>query len=406
LTCFGLHNTVATRTVDGGGIDRRPDDALEADLDIEDAAATAPGASIVSYEGPNTEVGYLDVWSAIVNDDKAKLGSTSWGECEPSQSTAERDALHPLFLQAAAQGQTIFAASGDSGSEDCFSDDASTALAVDSPGNDPYVTAVGGTSLIPNVALANPDHEPAWNDCLDSVGLNCAYRDGGAGGGGLSQAYAKPAWQPIASASTCGTGCRQVPDLSANAGTGEIFESEGQWQLIGGTSVAAPKLAGIAADISSGCVTSIGAFNPKLYALAKTGVYNIALRDVPAGQGNNDLTHTNANRYQTAASFDLATGLGTPLAPGLACPEITHVSPTTAAAGAHVTITGIALARATINFGTKTARVLSRSTTSATVIVPKNSGDVHVSATDPIGSGTRRTAFAYLAAATHTANSL
>ncbi len=393
LTCFGLHNTITTRTVDGGA----PGDtsaSTEANLDIEAAAATAPGAQIVSYEGPNTEAGSVDVWAAIVNDDEAQTISTSWGRCEAREGSAERQALHALFTQAATQGQSVFSASGDAGSEGCVHEGGGAVLSVDSPSDDPLVTAVGGTSLLSKLALTDPKHEPVWNDCLTATGSQCA-NTGGAGGGGLSHSFAKPIWQPVAAASTCAKACRQVPDIALNAGSGEAIATDGVWTLVGGTSVAAPKLAAIAADIATGCVDRIGEYNPKLYALAKTGVYGIALRDVPAGEGNTDLTRNHANRYPAAKGFDLATGLGTPIATGLACPAVNRVTPAGAAAGAHVTVTGLALARATIAFGGKTAKVLSHTTTSVVVIVPSGTGAVDVSASDAMGQGTRHASFAY-----------
>jgi subtilase family serine protease len=393
LRCFGLRNPVSTRPVDGGAR-ADPNGTVEADLDVEDAAATAPGAKIVSYEGPNTEQGSLDVWAAIVHDDAAQVVSTSWGRCEAFASPATRNALHTLFMQAATQGQTIVAAAGDSGSEDCLPGGRTT-LAVDSPAGDPFVTAVGGTSLKPNLATSNPDHEPVWNDCVNATDISCAYTGGGAAGGGESHAFARPSWQPIAAGSTCATSCRQVPDVSVNAGVGEAFYSGGHWYLIGGTSIGSPKVAGIAADITSGCATTLGAFNSKLYKLSRQDTNGVAVRDVPAGEGNNDLTRTNASRYQTADGFDLATGLGTPVATGLACPEVARVTPTSAAAGSRVTIYGLALAHATITFGRTPATVLAQGTTSATLIVPKGAGRQQIRASDVIGQGTYGATFTY-----------
>jgi hypothetical protein len=165
--------------------------------------------------------------------------------------------------------------------------------------------------------------------------------------------------------------------------------------LIGGTSIAAPHLAGIAADVASGCSTRLGSFNPRVYGLAKQGGYGSALRDVPAGQGDNDLTRTNGDRYKSAKGYDLATGLGTPIAPGLACPEIARVRPSAAAASARVTVDGLALTQATVWFGNQPATIVKRSAYSATVVVPSGSGTVTVRATGAIGSGTYRAAFTY-----------
>jgi len=75
-TCFGLQNPVSTVAVDGGGAAGVAGTA-EADADIEQVATQAPGASIVSYEGPNTTMGNYDTWQAIVSQDMAGVISTS-----------------------------------------------------------------------------------------------------------------------------------------------------------------------------------------------------------------------------------------------------------------------------------------------------------------------------------------
>ena len=213
-TCFGLHNTVTKVTVDTGGtIDQGG--TVEADADIEEVATQAPGASILSYEGPNTDQGAFDTWSAIVTQNTASVISTSWGECEPSAvQDGSLDADDTLFLEAAAQGQTVVAATGDSGSEDCLPSSAGTdtSLEVDFPSSDPSVTAVGGTTFTTGGASV------AWNDCEGAVGPSCATLGGdeGSGGGGISQYAVRPSWQPAdwewGSASfLCGTNCPRHP---------------------------------------------------------------------------------------------------------------------------------------------------------------------------------------------------
>src|SRR5439155_4959298 len=172
LQCFGLHNPVTTVGVDGGSPETNPGAILEANLDIEAAAVTAPGANLVSYEGPNSTqsapLGPLHVWSAIVNDDTAQVISTSWVLCEPLERASERKAMHALFVQAAAQGQTIFAAAGDSGSEGCLFETGRATLAVISPASDPFVSGVGGTSLFRPSSPTAPYREPVWNDCQNA----------------------------------------------------------------------------------------------------------------------------------------------------------------------------------------------------------------------------------------------
>ena len=392
--CFGLHNLVSTVAVDGGGT--AGGGTAEADADIEQIATQSPGASIVSYEGPNTNQGSYDVWSEIVNQDTAGVISTSFGLCEPDSVSAGVVTLEDaLFSQAALQGQTILAASGDSGSEDCYppSGNLDTSLQADFPASDPSVTAVGGTTLFSNGTQA------AWNDCEGQTGASCANLGGLAGGGGISRYETRPSWQPAewewGPGNACGTNCRNEPDISVNAGTPEAFYVQGNWGLYAGTSIAAPLVAGLVSDTAEGCLSARrGVIAQSLYGLAGDGDYGTALSDVTTG--DNDLTRTyNGQSFPTAPGYDPATGLGTPIASGWSCPEVSSVSPMEAQPGAAVTIGGLGLETATISFGGRTANVLSATATSATVLVPAGSGTVTVSATSLMGAGTSARSFTY-----------
>ena len=90
----------------------------EAALDIEQAIGLAPQAAIEVYQAPNTIQDLIDDYTAIVNDSSVNVISTSWGSCEVAGSTLYQTE-NTLFMQAAAEGKSVFAASGDSGSEDC-----------------------------------------------------------------------------------------------------------------------------------------------------------------------------------------------------------------------------------------------------------------------------------------------
>jgi subtilase family serine protease len=393
-TCFGLHNLVSTVAVDGGG--SAGGGTAEADADIEQIATQSPGATIVSYEGPNTTQGSYDVWSEIVNQDTASVVSTSYGLCEPDSVAAGVVTLEDaLFSQAALQGQTILAASGDSGAEDCYppSGNLDTSLQADFPASDPSVTAVGGTTLSSNGTQA------AWNDCEGQTGASCANLGNLAGGGGISRYETRPNWQPAewewGPGNACGTNCRNEPDISANAGTPEAFYVQGNWGLYVGTSIAAPLVAGLVSDTAEGCLSARrGVIAQSLYGLAGDGDYGTALTDVTTG--DNDLTRTYGGQFfPTSPGYDPSTGLGTPIASGWSCPEVSSVSPAEAQPGSEVTIGGLGLETATILFGGQTANVLSASATSATVFVPTGSGTVTVSSTSLMGAGTTTRLFTY-----------
>src|SRR2546430_973569 len=75
-------------------------------------------------------------------------------------------AENAIFQQMAAQGQTIYAAAGDSGAYDDYPNNSSQALVVDDPASQPYVVGVGGTTLSVNASTGTYVSESVWNDGL------------------------------------------------------------------------------------------------------------------------------------------------------------------------------------------------------------------------------------------------
>lgn len=386
-TCFGLNTTVTVSQVDGGGT---PDagGTAEADLDIEQMASQAPNVAITSYEGPNTDIGAYDTTAKIVTDDTAKVISDSWGLCEALNSTSGNGSIQSvdvLLEQAATQGQAIFTAAGDDGSEDCFDLDGDTSLQVDYPSSSPWVTAVGGTSRSLNGT------ETVWNQCTGVV-AGSACGEGGAGGGGFSNIEARQSWQEgltAPSGASCGangSNCRMVPDVAMDAGVPVAFFTDGAWDLFVGTSLGAPLTAGIWADRAGGCATTAtGNAAPVLYQLAADGAVGGGFDDITSG--NNDLTGNNAGKYPAETGYDLASGLGSIIAGGVACTEVRSVQPSQGPAGTVVTINGLGLENATITINGVSVPVLSANGTSAQVVMPAGSGTVSVNATGPVADG-------------------
>jgi subtilase family serine protease len=340
--CYRTHATIASVAVDGGA--GRGPGSGEAALDIETLIGLAPNAHVLVYQGPDSSSGApgsgpYDTFSAIVNQDRARVITVSWGQCERALGPTSADAEDTLFEQAAVQGQSITAASGDNGSEDCADSNGvpQPQLAVDDPASQPYVTAVGGTSL---AAVGPRPTEVVWNSSANAADVPF---QPGAGGGGRSSLWPMPANQLDASpalhlspASSPGSGChhvggfcRQVPDVSADAdpatgyliywnGSGMMSGLPSGWQGIGGTSAGAPLWAALIAlaDASRSCRgTSIGFANPALYRAAGTA-YADDFNDVISG--NNDFTGTNGGRFGAGPGYDMASGLGSPNATALA----------------------------------------------------------------------------------------
>ena len=121
---FGTDNTgnITVTNVDGG-----PGTGYgsgEAALDIEDVSALAPGAKIDVFQGPNmnNNWGPLDTWNQIAIADNARQVTSSWGVCEPALQQGApgvEQVENEIFEQMAAQGQSVFDAAGDDGSDSC-----------------------------------------------------------------------------------------------------------------------------------------------------------------------------------------------------------------------------------------------------------------------------------------------
>ena len=364
--CYGLQTALSYVPVDGGAGSGAG--SGEAALDIENLIGLAPAANVIIYQGPNSNSGSpgsgpYDTFSAIINQDRAQVVSVSWGECEAALGISNARAENTLFEQAAVQGQTIVAASGDSGSEDCNTGGGppQTQLAVDDPSSQPLVTGVGGTTLS---SLGPRPGESVWNGGGNVAG---SLLQPGAGGGGISnlwtmpggQLNARPGLKVLAAGATgaqCGAPggyCRQVPDVAANANpaTGYVIywngsgTSPGQttgWQAIGGTSGAAPVWAALIAlaDSSPACGrVPLGDAIPALYRSASAD-YAGTFNDVQSG--NNDFAGTNGGRFAAGAGYDEASGLGSPnaaaLVPALCAHSLRLVTPPTQRSAAHATV--------------------------------------------------------------------
>ncbi len=157
-------NRLATVTIDGGpGPPSDASGSSETTLDVEQSGGIAPGANIVVYLAPNTDQGYLDAFAAAIQGNQADSISTSWGEWEllyesdsvtnafSGQFATFAQAVHELLVEAALQGQSLFAAAGDFGAFDSFEFFPPPAftfpLSVDYPAADTAITAGGGTTL-------------------------------------------------------------------------------------------------------------------------------------------------------------------------------------------------------------------------------------------------------------------
>lgn len=288
-------------TGDGTGNLPGPNPAADAEaaLDLQVAAAAAPGARIAVYFGSNSYAGYHDAVAAAVHDTvrNPRVVSTSWSLGEDEYAPAFLAEMDQLFQEAATLGITICASAGDLGSSGRDQGASDRKAHAHFPATSPSVLACGGTSA--SVAGGAIATEQVWNGGYAA----------GAGGGGVSETFARPSWQPAAQvplSSQRKFAGRGIPDLAAHADGYQVVVA-GESQVLGGTSAVAPLLAGLLTCINQSRAAAgrppLGFINPSLYARPEI------FRDLLAG--NNDLDGT-FGLYSAGPGWDPCTGLGAP----------------------------------------------------------------------------------------------
>jgi hypothetical protein len=259
---------------------------MEESLDVEWAHSIAPQANIILFEANSTS--YTDMLQAVTTAaDTAGVSvvSMSWAGGEfygetSLDSTFETPNGH--------QGVTFLASTGDNGTPAGW------------PAYSPNVVAVGGTSLTVD---DNGDYlsESAWSD----------------GGGGISQVESQPSYQ-VGKVNGTSTTNRTVPDVSMdadpNTGVYVLDSFDGGWLEVGGTSLSCPLWAGLIAIADQGRVADgEGTLDGPSQTLPM-------LYDLPSSDFH-DITTGSNGTYSATTGYDLATGLGTPIAnlliPGL-----------------------------------------------------------------------------------------
>ena len=209
-TANGCFRKVNQRGVQGSYPATNTGWSQETALDLDMASAMCPGCSILLVEADSASFQNL----ATAVNTAAAMGahaiSNSYGGGESGSSSFE-----PFYNYA---GIAVTVSSGDSG------------FGVEFPASSPHVTAVGGTSLVRS-SNSRGWSETAWSGA----------------GSGCSALYAKPTWQ-----TDSGCARRTVADVSAvadpNTGVavfGPANSRTSAWLVFGGTSVAAPLIAGI-----------------------------------------------------------------------------------------------------------------------------------------------------------------
>ena len=323
----------------------------EEQLDVEASYDMAPGASQLVVGGNSCDDGdagnqaLFDADTAVLDGADghplATIASNSWNSGTESQPASYTNIENAYLVRAAAEGVGMYFSSGDS-------------PGVMMPSSDPYATAVGGTSL--GIGASNNRlFETGWSTGAFTLTANNTWRDRGvlaAAGGGPSLLWAEPAYQkgvvPAALTKPLGTrsgAARSVPDISADAdgatgialgtltfpkGGGAPVYGE---SVTGGTSLAAPLVAGMVTAAQQGQAVPFGFLNPVLYKLYGTDAFHDTLpvtSHSPAAERamycapafcqvtalvTTDDQDPDGTSQVTLLGYDNMTGLGTPNGP-------------------------------------------------------------------------------------------
>ncbi len=333
----------------GTGLQTRNIWALETSLDVEWAHSIAPQANILLMTTNPAETlgvqGFPAMMNAeqyIVDHHEATVISQSFASAEEAFSNTQALMnLRHAFISAAANGVTVLASSGDSGTANVLKTPVKKPKtipfpSVEWPASDPLVTGVGGTYLCtnPNTGIGVDTTDPPA-ECQSPV--NPGVRETGwvNSGGGFSHVFAKPSYQDTLPAGSTAIGTmRGVPDVAyqASSHTGVLVydtapgDAEGGvvcpsgnpcsagWYVVGGTSSSSPQWAGLVAIADQIAGHGLGQINPTLYSLANSTDYGSDFFDVTLGSNQTDPTIPG---YDASAGWDPVTGLGTPNAANL-----------------------------------------------------------------------------------------
>ena len=307
---------------------------IENTLDIEMAGSTAPGANIYNVYGPASTTQSLTSSLAFILNPNATYSAlnnvsvitNSWGSTDTNNS-----AWYSYMQEAAARGITVLAASGDSGSNSQSTK--YTGSMVEFPSTMGYnsfgVTAVGGDTLtlLSNLHIKN---EIAWYESSSYTGGNPAGSTGG-----ISSIISEPSWQLNTEANNVINGQgRAVPDVSAIANNtilyisldGTSYYGNPSVDVVAGTSVASPVLAGLVAEMDAVMnhfnQSNLGYLNPSIYRIANEQIQPFSYTNYtgygPTGQYNStlpmmafyDVTQGRNHIYSASFGYDLVTGWG------------------------------------------------------------------------------------------------
>jgi hypothetical protein len=342
-----IHNVLLDQATGAPGQFISPIADAEQVLDIVQSIGMAPGLSQVRvYIGSND----VDILSAISSENLANEVSISWLWLPDDPSSVDQ-----FFQEMAAQGQSVFVASGDYGAY-------SPNNLYYFPAEDDWVTAVGGTTLMTSGAGGFFLLESAWDQS----------------GGGISpDSIPIPAWQAgiATSSNLASTTSRNIPDVAMEADFDNFNCNMGTCSVgWAGTSFASPRWAGFIALVNeqaeAGGEAPVGFINPWLYNTGQSPEYGSEFHDVVSGENDYEPGYG----FYAVPGYDLATGWGSPAGQNL----INAMAPQAGTIGIQLSTTQSGL---TINPGT------SATTTIGVNYLGGFSGNVSLAVTSTLPNG-------------------
>ena len=289
----------------------------EAELDLEIVHSIAPAARLVVYYSDNNSSDIAAAAQAAVTAHPEGIFSVSIGGCEienlvggQPQVTSDQTVWDDALKRLAMTKGSAFIASGDSGAYTCGKNitNSSTGAEVPTvsfPASDAYATAVGGTTLFLG-SSGQYESEAAWGGPFEGDGS----------GGGISQLWQRPSYQTgPGTTNSYSDGDREVPDVSAlgDPNTGWSVYTVGAWNVVAGTSAAAPLWAALTAladqKLSESGLQPVGFANAPIYAFGSDP-------EAWPAKAFNDVTTGENLYYSATAGWDPATGWGSPNAAG------------------------------------------------------------------------------------------
>ncbi|GAA4009923.1 S53 family peptidase [Allokutzneria multivorans] len=307
--------------------------AGEEALDLAAQRSMAPEATFRTFGASSCATAHMyAALQAAITYNATQILSLSWGAIGETVNPALHELISSLGVQAAIQGITLIAASGDDGDNSARTPDGKPALML--PAANPWITAAGGTSTGLDRAH-KPVIETGWAHTRYTLSgttwtkENNRFEHGDGGGGGTSAVYPAPDWQRGIVPEQIAQGQRAIPDISSlgDPYTGLWvswrYHSTSFAGAMGGTSLAAPLLAGMIANANQAQGRRVGFLNPSLYQLrgvaaprdvvyADAGIWTPT--DTPGGRlrGLDERPQT----LQTRRGWDNLTGLGVPSGSG------------------------------------------------------------------------------------------